>query len=154
MKQEIIIRRANLHDVEQLLQFEQGVISAERPFEPMLKEEGVRYYDIRKMMTDPQVDWVVAGQGGTLLACGFARIEAAKPYLKHQQHAYLGLMYVHPDYRGKGINGLIIKELKKLVQARGVKEMRLEVYAQNHSAIKAYEKEGFTSHIIQMRMSL
>jgi ribosomal protein S18 acetylase RimI-like enzyme len=63
-------------------------------------------------------------------------------------------MYVHPLYRGRGINKIIIEELKRLVQERGVTELRLEVFSQNEPAIKAYEKVGFTSHIIQMRMSL
>jgi GNAT superfamily N-acetyltransferase len=35
---------------------------------------------------------------------GYARIEQAKPYLKHTAYAYLGFMYVLPAYRGKGIN--------------------------------------------------
>jgi ribosomal protein S18 acetylase RimI-like enzyme len=154
MVQQLIVRKATFNDLNVLQQFEQGIISAERPFDPTLKEDPIRYYDLSKMIADSQIDLVVVELDNELLACGYARVEAAKPYLKHEQYAYFGMMYVHPSYRGKGINKIIMEELKKLVRKRGIHEMRLEVFAQNESAIKAYEKVGFTNHIIQMRLSL
>lgn len=72
-------------------------------------------------------------------------------YLQHDYHAYLGFIYVAPEFRGKGISGRVIEELKKWARLQGIKEMRLEVYYQNISAIKAYEKFGFTRHMIEMR---
>ena len=44
--------------------------------------------------------------------------------------------------------------LKELVAQRGIKELWLEVFSGNESAIKAYEKAGFEHHMIQMRMSV
>ena len=38
--------------------------------------------------------------------------------------------------------------------SQNVTELRLDVYINNIAAIKAYEKAGFTSHMIEMRMSL
>jgi ribosomal protein S18 acetylase RimI-like enzyme len=154
MIQQLLVRKANFDDLNALQQFEQGIISAERPFDPTLREDPIYYYDLNKMITESHIDLVVTELDKELLACGYARIETAKPYLKHERHAYLGMMYVHPLYRGRGINKIIIEELKRLVQERGVTELRLEVFSQNEPAIKAYEKVGFTSHIIQMRMSL
>ncbi len=34
-----------------------------------------------------------------------------RPIFKHERYAYLGFMYVHPDYRGKGVNSKIIEGL-------------------------------------------
>ncbi len=59
MKQ-IIIRKAVMTDLGKLLKFEQGVIDAERPFDPTLKKEKINYYDIEKMITAPDVEIVVA----------------------------------------------------------------------------------------------
>ena len=39
----IAIREANLDDLEILLKFEQGVIEAERPLDPFLKEGAIQY---------------------------------------------------------------------------------------------------------------
>jgi GNAT superfamily N-acetyltransferase len=89
-----------------------------------------------------------------LVGCGYARIETAKHYLQHPQHAYLGFMYVLPGHRGKGINKFIVEALKTWTRARGLTELRLDVYFDNLAAISAYEKSGFTKHMIEMRMDL
>jgi ribosomal protein S18 acetylase RimI-like enzyme len=37
---------------------------------------------------------------------------------------------------------------------RGLTEVRLEVYSVNQSAIKAYEKAGFTPNLLEMRLEI
>ncbi len=150
--EEIVIRKATLNDLETLLLFEQGVINAERPFDSTLKTEPTHYYDIKEMINASHVEIVVAEIRSEIIGSGYARIESAKPYLKHQKHAYLGFMYVVPDYRGKGVIQKIIEALKQWAISQNITEMRLEVYQNNLAAIKAYEKIGFTKHMIQMRM--
>lgn len=151
--QNITIRKATLNDMETLLRFEQGVIEAERPMDPTLDKD-IHYYDLNGLITAPHIKLLVAEKAGNLVGSGYARIESAKPYLRHNQHAYLGFMYVTPECRGQGINQLIVEQLKKWSAARGMTEMRLDVYQTNHGAIRAYEKAGFTKHMIQMRMGL
>jgi hypothetical protein len=46
----INIRQARL-DLNILLEFEQGIITAERPYDPTLQEGKINYYDIEKMIT-------------------------------------------------------------------------------------------------------
>ncbi|MFN2438132.1 MAG: GNAT family N-acetyltransferase [Chitinophagaceae bacterium] len=152
--QELTIRKATLNDLETLLRFEQGVINAERPFDRTLKTEHTNYYDIKEMIILPHIQIVVAELNGEIIGSGYARIENSKPYLKHQKHSYLGFMYVAPEHRGKGVNQKIIEALKQWSLSQNIKELRLEVYQDNHSAIKAYEKIGFAKHLIQMRMGL
>ena len=152
--EEIIIRKATLDDISTLLVFEQGVIAAERPFDSTLKNGPVNYYDIEKLITSPDVELVVAATEKKIIGSGYARIENAKPYLKHRQHGYLGFMYVLPDYRGKGVNKKIITALAKWCASKNITELRLDVYQNNEAAIKAYEKTGFTKHMIEMRMEL
>ncbi len=67
---------------------------------------------------------------------------------------YLGFMYVDPNHRGKEINKKIIEALKDWASSQNIPELRLDVYAENASAIKAYEKAGFTKHMVAMRMNL
>jgi GNAT superfamily N-acetyltransferase len=148
----ITIRKARTTDLETLLRFEQGVVTADRPFDPTLKDGQIHYYDIRAMITANDVELLVAELDGVVIGSGYARIEASKPYLKHSVHAYLGFMYVDPAHRGKGINKMIITELKTWAHSRNVTELRLDVYHGNANAIKAYEKAGFTQHMINMRL--
>lgn len=150
----IIIRKAELKDLDTLLKFEQGVISAERPFDPTLKTGHTNYYDIEKMIAATHIELLVAELNNELIGSGYARIETAKPYLQHTQHAYLGFMYVEPQHRGKGVNKMIMDALAAWSLSQNITELRLDVYGANEPAIKAYEKFGFAKHMIAMRMGL
>ena len=152
MMHQMIIRKAHANDLEKLLEFEQGIITAERPFDPTLKAEKINYYDIEKMISALDVAVLVAEIGSEIVGSGYARIEIAKPYLNHLNYAYLGFMYTVANHRGKGVNAKIIEALKKWCTLQDVFEMRLDVYNDNISAIKAYEKSGFKKHLINMRM--
>lgn len=152
--EEIVIRQALLTDMETLLLFEQGVIAAERPFDPTLKEGHIHYYDLEELITAPHIELVVAEAGGQLIGSGYARIEETKPFYNHRQKAYLGFMYTLPSHRGKGVNRLIIDALKQWSLAQGITEMRLDVFYNNIAAITAYEKAGFTKNMIEMRMGI
>jgi ribosomal protein S18 acetylase RimI-like enzyme len=148
------IRIATEVDLPQLLQFEQGIIHAERSFTRMLAPDPIYYYDIPALMQNPLVDFVVAEEQGKLVACGYARVEPMKSYYGTEPQGYLGFMYVVPERRGQGINALVMKELMRLLRQRGIKELCLEVYATNEPAIRAYEKLGFEKHFVEMRMRL
>ena len=150
----IIIRKAIFSDIETLFRFEQGIAATERPFDPTLKDEPYNYYDLRLMIKDPLVHVVVAETNGQLIGSGYARIEHAKPYLKHEYHVYLGFMWVEPEWRGKNINQMIIEELKQWSLSKGIAELRLDVYDENIVAVKAYEKAGFKKLLVNMRLGL
>ncbi|SRR5258706_3363917 len=148
---QINIRKAILTDLPQLYVFEQNIIQAERSFDPTLKKEDTHYYDLKEMISDPNVQLVIAELENKIIASGYARIENSKSYLQHKQHAYLGFMYVVPEQRGKGINKRIIEVLQDWAVSQNVSELRLEVYQGNIKAINAYEKIGFSKLIFEMR---
>lgn len=150
----IIIREASLEDLETLLRFEQGVIDAERPFDPTLKKGQIHYYDIEYLITAPHIELVVAESDSEIIGSGYVRIDNAEPHLRHSQYAYVGFIYVDPNHRGKEVSKKIIDALKRWSLARGLTEMRLEVYNENRAAIRAYEKAGFTKHMLEMRIGL
>jgi RimJ/RimL family protein N-acetyltransferase len=151
---ETTFRAATVADIGALRRFEQGIVSAERTFDPTLGAGAVQYYDIETMLRAENVQFIVAERGDELIGCGFARIDDAKVYLSHSQQAYLGLMYVDPRFRGQSINGEIVDRLKHWCRSRGVTELRLDVYSDNLVALGAYEKAGFSRHMIEMRLRL
>ncbi len=152
---QISIRKATLKDLDILLQFEQGVIEAERPFDVTLKEEKIYYYDIEELVTASHIELLVAEADGQLIGSGYARIqEVTETKYKHQRYAYLGFMYVLPEYRGRGVNRMILTELKKWCMTQNVYELQLEVYNENSDAIRAYQKAGFSKLMVMMRINL
>jgi GNAT superfamily N-acetyltransferase len=106
------------------------------------------------MLNAPHIELIVAVADKKIIASGYARIERARHFLKHINQAYLGFMYVLPEHRGKGINKQIIEALKSWGAGQNISEFCLEVYYDNTSAIKAYEKLGFKKHMLEMRFNL
>ncbi len=148
----IKIRTATLNDMDILLEFEQGVIKAERPFDVTLDVDPITYYNLEELILSEDASLVVAEIEGEIIGSGYALVKPARHYLNHEFYSYLGFMFTLPDYRGRGVNTKIIKKLKQWSDSKGLKEMRLTVYDENHIAIRAYEKIGFKNHIIEMRL--
>ncbi len=146
-----ILREATGADLPVLLQFEQDLIAYERPFAPNLKKGKISYYNLAAYIENPAIRVIVAEVEGQVVGSGYALIRENKAYKAPQQYVYLGFMYVVPEYRGQGINGLIMKDLIHWGKVQGYTEVQLEVYAENESAIKAYAKAGLVPEILTMR---
>jgi hypothetical protein len=86
---EVTVRQATPGDLVALLRFQQGVVEAERAFDPTIKDGSVH-----------------------------------------------------------------IDALKTWCRARQITELRLEVYNGNRAAIRAYQKQGFAEHMLEMRLGL
>ena len=148
------VRKATLEDLPTLLSFEQGIIEAERPMDPTIKGGPINYYDIAELITSDNSDVYVVEIDNEIVASGYVKIKEDRHYLKHDKHGYLGFMFVPKTQRGKGLNKLIVDVLLKWCKARQIHEIRLDVYDQNPSAIRAYEKVGFKKHMINMRLDI
>ncbi len=149
-----IIRKATLDDVPILLEYEQGLIEAERPMDITIKEGKISYYDISQFIKSDDSELFVAELNGDIVASGYAKIKRDRHYLKHKHQGYLGFMFVPEKYRGNSYNKLIMNALLKWCKNRSVFEIRLDVYDVNESAIRAYEKAGFEKHLINMRLDI
>jgi len=150
----IIIRAAVQSDLPILKGFEQGIIATERPLNDSLKTDEICYYDISALIDADNSVVMVADDNGQVVGSGYARIKESKAHLVHDHHAYLGFMYVAPSHRGRGINQLIIQSLINWGKTQGMQDFYLDAYTQNHSAIRAYQKLGFNSSLVEMKLSL
>ncbi|MCF6193252.1 MAG: GNAT family N-acetyltransferase [Kangiellaceae bacterium] len=151
---QVKVRAARIDDLATLLRFEQSIIEWERPMCSDMKEGRFNYYNLKNMIQSDDVHVVVAEENGTIIAAGHAKLKKSRDYLAHEYHSYLGFMYVEPEYRGQGLNKVIIDELKNWSKNKGMTVCSLTVYDQNQSAIRAYQKIGFKNEIIEMRIAL
>ena len=150
----ILIRQANQEDLQTLLAFEQDLINAEKPFDPTFVPERFSYYDLKTIIDSDTAEVLVAELDGKLIGSGHARIRVGEPYNQFKEYAFFGFMYSSPDYRGKGINKLIMDGLFEWAKARNLSEIRLQVYDENTPAIRAYEKVGFKKILTTMRLQI
>ncbi len=151
---QIKIRKAELNDLDTLLEFEQSIVEYERPFEELMQIDQFNYYDLEALIINDASEVLVAEVNGQLIGSGYAKLRASRPYLKDKFHAFLGFMYVDPEYRGKGVNQLIVKKLIDWSKNQDMKSVCLTVFADNTAAIKAYNKVGFRKQMVEMRLNL
>jgi len=147
-------RLATNGDLEVLAQFQRNLVEYERPMDSTIAVDADGYYDIESLLTDPDTHLLVAEDAGSLSGCSFGQIRPADHWAAHERIGYIGMVYVHDDYRGRGICSMMFERLEAWFRSRAVHELRLEAYARNPSAHKAYLKSGFEPHLIQMRRSL
>ena len=108
-----IVRKATLNDIQILLDFEQGVIEAERPMDPTIKNDKISYYSISDLIKNEESVVYVVEKNKEIVASGYAKIKPDRHYLKHEKQGYLGFMFVPEEYRGLGYNKLIVDSLNK-----------------------------------------
>ena len=150
----ISTRPANLNDLKTLLAFEQGIIETEKPLDPFLKTGKIYYYNIEEMIAAEHTHLIVAVTNDKIVGSGYVRIEKAKEYHKNKLNGYVGFMYVKPAFRGQRISNSILEDLKFWAKNKGLNELRLDVYNNNTSAIKSYERFGFNKSMINMRIKI
>lgn len=151
---DIKLRLAVKADLPTLLDFEQGIVEEERPYNDVLKEKGAHYYDLAKLVDDQDTCVLLAVSGDTIIGSGYAQIRQSRQAFNHEQHGYLGFMYVLPEYRGKGVNKKIVDYLINWCKEREMTCVYLDVYTYNEPAVRAYEKTGFEPLLTNMRLKL
>lgn len=157
MQDHIKIRPATLEDLPTLLEFEQGVIAAERPVADNLKSGDITYYDIPSLITNNQAQLLVVetkAEQPMLIGSGYMKIMPSKPHQKFDRHGYIGFIYLLPKYRGQGISQQLIQHLINWGKSNGIHEVILDVYAENSPAVKAYKKLGFKENLVEMRIEV
>ena len=148
------IRKATQNDLPTLQRFMQGIITAERPMDPTLKEGEISYYDLGAYIDAEDTEVVVAEVDGRLVGSGYGQVRKNKDYFKYPEYGYIGFMFVEKEYRGQHIAKSIIDNLVEWFSTKNIEEIRLTVYDKNPVAIKAYEKAGFEKHLIEMRLNI
>ena len=87
-------------------------------------------------LQQPGVTFVTARGNGEVVGCG--------AFVNHPgEHAEIKRMFVSPDFRGKGIGRLILRELENLARLEGLRLARLETGVLQPEALGLYERSGY-----------
>lgn len=150
----MITRKANQSDLLVLLDFEQKIIETERPMDPtIIQDQAISYYPIKKYIDAKDTEVLVAEVDNQIIGSIYGQIRPRKEFFSTSFLGYIGFMYVRKAYRGKGVSQLLIERIRAWFNDQGISEVILHVYAKNPRAIKAYEKSGFESHLVEMRFN-
>jgi [ribosomal protein S18]-alanine N-acetyltransferase len=94
---------------------------------------------VRYLIRSPRVEVIVAEEKGGVLgwAAGFARLRARTPWSR--VHA----VAVDPGARGRNIGRMLTEHIIDVLVKRGAVRIFLEARADNHAALRLYQKLGF-----------
>lgn len=150
----MIFRQATINDLPILLEYEQALLDAERPFDDAIRKEECCYYDLPALIADDNTCLMVIDGEDGVIGCGYGQIRPSRPAYTHLHNCYLSFMYVDSNHRGKGLVVKLIEEISAWSKSKGVTDFYLDVYADNPAAIRAYEKLGFSPNLVEMKMRL
>jgi ribosomal protein S18 acetylase RimI-like enzyme len=74
--------------------------------------------------------------------------------VKGDRHAHIFLLYVAPSHRQQGIASVLMQQVETWAQARGDRQIALQVFEFNQPAIKLYEKFGYQVQSLLMTKGL
>ena len=69
------IREATKEDLKVLLEFEQGIVDSERPFDKTLIDGEIHYYDLNFLISSENALLVVVEKNNEIVASGYALIK-------------------------------------------------------------------------------
>lgn len=165
MKNEtLIIRKAKLSDVSQLLQLEKIYIDEHNKFET--SDYKIIGFDDKKLISlfrkkifKRNKLFLVLDDGLSLQGYLFAEVSKNKidllGYLSKQEpFVYLENVFISKSYRGKGYFSLLMNELLSFAKDKRITVVDLHVAFPNILAKSVYESLGFKPVVQKMRLKL
>ena len=70
------------------------------------------------------------------------------------KYGFLHQLFIHPDFRGRGLAQLLVKDAEKYLKRKGAKKMEIMVTGTNCPAHKLYKKLKYKDTRIQMEKML
>lgn len=117
-------------------------------FEPRAGIEAGYGHWLSSRATDPQSVFLVAAQGGALVAFLVGTVEHAIPIYRVDRFGFIHDLWVEPDYRNEGLAKSMTLLALERFKSIGVTQVRLETASANDVARTLFTACGFrvTTH--------
>lgn len=98
--------------------------------------------------------WWVSTEGPTPQTVGCLWLGNAVDQQQGDRHSYVLALYVAPAHRRQGIATALLQKAQAWAQARGDRQIGLQVFAGNEGAIALYRKLGYQTHSLWLNKPL
>ncbi|MBQ0268394.1 N-acetyltransferase family protein [Providencia huaxiensis] len=142
-----MIREAIKSDIDSILSLYQILFSEMALLDPerLQPAEQAREF-IENAIIDDKFYLLVAEFNGEIKGFCIAQQQVADPYscIVPRNFGYIFDLVVDPNFRGEKAGQKLLDGIKVWAKSRQFSHLELSVLAQNHKAIKFYEREGLT----------
>lgn len=142
-----MIREAIKRDVDSILSLYQILFSEMALLDPERLQPAEQAKEfIENAIIDDKFYMLVAEFNGEIKGFCIAQQQAADPYscIVPRNFGYIFDLVVDPNFRGEKAGQKLLTAMKVWAKSRQLSHLELSVLAQNHQAIKFYEREGLT----------
>ncbi|WP_273844882.1 GNAT family N-acetyltransferase [Providencia rettgeri] len=142
-----MIREAIKNDVDSILSLYQILFSEMALLDPERLQPAEQAKEfIENAIIDDKFYVLVAEFNGEIKGFCIAQQQAADPYscIVPRNFGYIFNLVVDPNFRGEKAGQKLLTAMKAWAKSRQLSHLELSVLAQNHQAIKFYEREGLT----------
>jgi ribosomal protein S18 acetylase RimI-like enzyme len=94
-------------------------------------------------LEDPRHALVVAEEGGAIVGCLAATVEQDLPIYVHDEYAVIRVLWVEPQYRGKGIAGGMLEHAARECGQFGLRQLRASAAVSREIEKHILKKAGF-----------
>jgi ribosomal protein S18 acetylase RimI-like enzyme len=148
-KETLRIRQMTIDDFSMVFHIGEEVFTAES-FQSLYRTWDE--YEITTLYNSDSELCLVAEAGGTIL--GFALGTTVTKHNSPWKYGYLVWVGVRSDIQQGGVGSGLFKEIKHRMKVQGVRMMIIDTSADNHPAIRFFEKQGFGDVQEHVYMSL
>lgn len=117
--------------------------------DPIAVIEALSFYSIDEIFTPKQIARLIRSPNAIVLAAENSNtiLGWGAALYKRTQRGVTGRIYsiaIHPEARGRGLGGILARELLQQLRERACTRIYLEVRTDNDPAIRLYTRLGFT----------
>jgi len=149
----MIIRKAKISDLPRIMLLQKELISFERRYDISMRKDAL-YYPKKQLaasIKSQNANLLLVADSKAVYGCCFGKITKSEGWDAHQKKGYIGLMYMHEIHRSKGYGKKMMQELLNWFMEKGIRELQLNVYPKNNTAVSFYRSFGFQPHLMYMR---
>jgi len=139
------LRKANLDDVEKLIDFRIKFLKEiqDPPSDTEMKafKKTLRNFFIDKMKSNDFIAWLAEFDNIIIASSGLSFLHKPPHFINTTgKSAYIMNMYTNPEWRRKGIGGVLLEKLFEEIKKQGIQSVSLHA---TPSGRPLYEKYGF-----------
>ncbi len=154
----VSIRRAGADDVDALLTISSGLWAEDAgTHDPeVMNTDWPQQHgraSLEALVDDPDRLGLLAEIDGELAGGLMGSYPELTPFVRLRE-ARLNSLWVLPDHRGSGAGAFLVEEFVTWARERGAPYAVVTAFAANQGAQRFYERQGFGSHTVTLRMPL